>query len=74
MNKIISPTRKKKSFEANIDPNILISNNNTTTTSILRKKIKNDIMPNSIINYININSHITMIMIINTVLIVNQQQ
>ena len=71
-NKHIALTRKKKSFETNTDKNILISNNTTTISSILRKIIKNDMVPNSTINYINNHSRSTMPMNIYAVSVINQ--
>ena len=52
----------------------MISNNNTTISLTLRKKMKNDMLSNNNINHINANSHINMIVNINTKPIVNQQQ
>ena len=69
----IAPTRKKKAVSPKIGSHIMISNNNTTISLKLRKKLKNDMLLNSNINHINANSHITIIMNINTTPIVNQQ-
>ena len=73
-NKNIAPTRKKKAVQQNIGSHIMISNNNTTISLTLRKKMKNDMLSNNNINHINANSHINMIVNINTKPIVNQQQ
>ena len=73
-NKNIAPTRKKKAVQQNIRSYIMVSNNNTTISLTLRKKMKNDMLLNRNINYINANSHINMIMNINTKHILNQQQ